>query len=247
MVISHSESGAAEVTRARGGGFTLIECLITLLLTGVVIQGGWTLFATFRRSGEGVALGAQELESIRTVGWLLSEEFGGGRKGLDWWEGGSDSVVVRAYRGLALVQEWRGGEEVVVCVRGVRGLDPGKDSLLTLGEDGRWEVGMVTDRRWVASTCVSGSPGQVESWRVEAAGHPWVLARFFEPRSYHFSGGAFRYRRPGGGRQPLTPVNVSVGSFVGSGDSIGGVGWKVEVASPLSREDSTISWWGRVR
>lgn len=235
------------MSRGNAHGFTVVEALVTLLLLAVVVQGGWAVFSSFRRGAERVALAAQRLETIRTVGWVLSEELSGGRLGQDWWPGGStDSLSLRAYRGVAWVVESMGESPVRVCYRGIRNPNPEKDSILALGEDGVWFPLALLDRARGASGCAGGGEGWTESWTVEEEGRGWLLGRIFERGSYHFSQGALRYRRGGGGRQPLTAENLLSGAFHTASGPFGGVDWIVEVGVQGVTADS-LPWRGRLR
>lgn len=232
--------------RGPAQGFTLVEAIFALLLFGIVVQGGWAVFSNFRLAAERVAMAAQGLETVRTVGWVLSEELSGGRLGQDWWTDSDDSVSLRAYRGVAWVQEWVAEGQVRVCYRGIRNPNPEKDSILTLGEEGIWVPRALTDRARGVSGCAGGDEGWTESWQVEEGGRGWILARVFEVGSYHLSQGALRYRRPGGGRQPLTVENLIQGSLNPAGGPFGGMDWVVEVGVRGVRSDS-FPWWGRIR
>lgn len=234
-----------EMRKAGPRGFTLTETLVTLLLMALVVQGGWSVLATFRRGAEKVSMRAQALESVRTLEWVLSEEVGGGEEGLDWMGGSEDSLVVRAYRGLAEVLEWTGEGEVRVCFRGIRNPNLGKDSILTLSGDGSWTPRALLGRTPDQPECPWNAEGRTERWQVEAGTEGWILARIFEKGSYHFYRGALRYRQPGGGRQPLTPENIKRGMFKGSAGKELGVAWVADVAG-RSESDST-SWTGVLR
>jgi hypothetical protein len=234
------------VKRGPAQGFTLMEALVALLLMGFVIQGGWAVFSNFRTGAERVSLGAQKLETVRTLGWVLSEELSGGRRGQDWWLVSDDSISLRAYRGLAWVQEWETGGRVRVCYRGIRNPNPKKDSLLSLDAEGVWLPRALLDRSRGGPGCAGEGKGWTESGEVEEGGGDWILARVFEVGSYHFSQGAFRYRSPGGGRRPLTAENLIRGSLRASGGSSVGLDWAVEVGILGSTSDS-LPWLGRIR
>jgi hypothetical protein len=75
---------------------------------------------------------------------------------------------------------------------------------------------------------------------------PVVLVRFFERGSYHLADDAFRYRRGGGGRQPLTVERIGPGS----GFSFAGEALHVTLevlASPDSGTAKVYSWRVRER
>jgi hypothetical protein len=49
-------------------------------------------------------------------------------------------------------------------------------------------------------------------WSELSEGARPSLVRLFESGEYHLADGALRYRRGGGGRQPLTPERLGLGS-----------------------------------
>ncbi len=222
------------------GGFSLAEALVSLLLVGVVVQGAWWLAARMARGGGWVAERAEGLEAVRTLAWVLSEELAGGEEGWAWWgEAGGDSVALRAFRGWGLVE---GGEpaadRIRVCYRGLRSPDPGKDSVVALGGGGLWTVHALAARRWTGRPCSHPAAkvmalGQQEVWTLAPgpAGEGPIVVRLFERGSYHLTEGALRYRRGGGGRQPLTPERLAEGGLPGGGRRtwrvvLDGEGWK---------------------
>ena len=60
-----------------------------------------------------------------------------------------------------------------------------------------------------AGDCGPGGAAPWDRWTL-SGGVPSgaILVRYFEHGSYHLSGSAFRYRRGGAGRQPLTPETL---------------------------------------
>ena len=210
-------------------GFTLPELLLSLLLLGVVVQGGWTVFATFRRGAETIQEQAEALETVRTVAWILGQELAGGARDANWWGGPGDSLALRAFRGLAFLRERRGAGELAVCYRGLRSPDAEKDSLLVLDDAGGWHALDLLARIPGGEGCWDGTGGREELWTVETPpGIPgWHVARVFEMGSYHFTGKAFRYRGGRGGRQPLTPEVLREGSFHPTDPGPGGVEWRL--------------------
>jgi type II secretory pathway component PulJ len=227
------------------GGFTLVESLVVLLLTALLIQGGWAVVATLVRSGERVAEISEGMETIRTVAWILEEEVSGGSPNRDWWPGGADTLGLRAYRGLALVQGREADGQVSVCYRGIRNPNPEKDSVLFLSGDAGWTAHALLSRARRDPGCLEGTGGWEEVWHVEPEPRGPVLGRVFERGSYHFSAGAFRYRRGAGGRQPLTPVRIAEG-FLEEVGADGGLRWGVLLSWSGTNGDS-IPWSGRIR
>lgn len=228
------------------GGFTLAETLVGFLLTALLVQAGWTLFATYRKAGGRAWEVAEGLETVRTIAWLLGEEFGGSEPLRDWWPGSGDTISLRAYRGLAIVGGREAGGGVRVCFRGIRSPNPEKDSVLFLGEDGGWTAHGLARRVRGEPGCMGSGEGWEEVWEVDPVPKQAVFGRIYERGSYHFALGALRYRRGGGGRQPLTPGRISsgtIGGGVGPGD---GLLWSIQLSHPGSRGD-TLPWSGWIR
>jgi len=227
-------------------GFTLLEALVVILLTAMVVQGGWAVFATFRRAGGKAGDEAEGLETARTVAWILGEELSGSVPQRDWWTGGGDSVSLRAYRGLVFVEGSAPGGEIRVCYRGIRSPNPAKDSVLFLGERGIWSAYALRSRARGDPGCMGAGKGWEELWTVEPEWSGEVLGRLFERGSYHLTGGALRYRRGGGGRQPLTPLRIAEGTLEPGGGTEGGLRWVLHLSLPGGGADA-LPWSGWVR
>ena len=230
----------------RRRGFTLVEALVVVLLTALVLQGGWAVLATLRKAGGRAWETAEGLETVRTTAWLLREEFGGSVPFRDWWPGGGDTVSLRAYRGLALVIGAEPGGGVKVCFRGIRSPNPDKDSILFLAEDGSWTDHSLMGRVRGDPGCMGGGEGWEEVWEVLPDPGTVVLGRIFERGSYHLTLGALRYRRGGGGRQPLTPTRIAAGRLVGGKGPGDGLRWTLLLSDPW-KDDDSLAWSGWVR
>lgn len=118
-----------------------------------------------------------------------------------------DSIRLRAVRGVGVICG-RVGTAVLVRYRGVRSPDPEKDSALVITGAGTTGAayrvtGVVTDR------------GCGDGYRLtlDPTPPPAGLTLIFETGSYHLSGGAFRYRRGRGGRQPVTEAVLAPSRF----------------------------------
>jgi hypothetical protein len=235
------------VTENRAGkrGFSVPEILVAVLLVALVVPGVWSLFAYHRNGALRTAHEAEGLETVRTVGWLLAREVSGGRWGWEVREVGADSVVLRAFRGVATVLGNGGGEERLrVCYGGVRRPAPEKDSVLLMGPDGGWRAFDLEDRVSGGGSCTGVRRGEVEIWtlgRTPDLPDGSVLGRVFESGTYHLVEGAFRYRRGGGGRQPLTPERIHAGAFRRTGG--GHLSWRVLLSRPGDVAD-TLAWEG---
>jgi hypothetical protein len=227
-------------------GFSLLEALLGILLTALFVQGGWAVLSLARMAGERVGDMAEELETVRTVAWVLTEELSGGREGRDWWVGGPDTVALRAFRGIAL--SWRPNPDggLRVCFRGSRVPNPEKDSVLVLAGDGQWRPHALKARSRVTGACPEAEEGHGELWALEPEpGFP-VLGRIFERGSYHLTQGALRYRRGAGGRQPITPVRIQRALLREAEGPGSGVRWSISVSQRTPRAEP-LPWSGRVR
>lgn len=196
----------------RGGGeslgFTLLEALVAVLLNGFVLHAGWQLVRVHRTAARAVVASASRIGAGSVAHAVLRREIRAGVRGRDLGEPIRDTVGLRVFRGTAL--PCRGGEPggLEVVYRGLRGVDPGKDSVLVLDREGGWTAadllrsGPSSPERSQCPTSVEGSRFR---WVLEPEPEHLPLAlRVFERGSYHLAGRALRYRRGRGGRQPLT-------------------------------------------
>jgi len=227
-------------------GFTLVEAVVAIALTALVIQGGWSVLATLRRSGEKASASAERLETVRTVAWILEQELAGGRPGGDWWPGDGDTLGLRAYRGLAVVRDSSGGGTLEVCFRGMRAPNPAKDSVLLLSGSGLWTPHALVSRVRGEAGCFGGTDGWVERWTMEPMARGSVFGRVFERGSYHLADMALRYRRGAGGRQPLTPLRIAAGEMTEGGWDGEGLQWSIRLSDAFGAGD-TLPWRGRIR
>ncbi len=232
----------------RKRGFSALEALVSLLLLALVLQAGWTLLARQRQVASRTVRHAEGLETVRTVAWILSEDVVSGRPGEDWALMGSDTVALRAFRGLGLVQPGSHREgSVRVCYRGLRAPNPEKDSVLLLGAGGGWFPVNLVQRSGGASPCPGLPEGREEEWTLVPQPAGAVLGRIFERGSYHLADGAFRYRRGFGGRQPLTPALIQHGEFrTVSAKGLERLLWEVVLDEPWP-DTVGVPWVGAAR
>lgn len=222
------------MTRKRGT--TLVEVLVALVLVFLVLAAARRVVEAGRRSAARILEAAEALETERILRWVVREEVRAARPGVDWSVDG-DSLPLRAFRGVARVCAHPGNGRLLVHWRGMRAPDPRKDSVLLLARSGAWTGHRLTGRDASARGCgeTGGTPGgRVEEWRVDPAPPGTVaptLARFFERGVYFVADSALRYRRGGGGRQPLTAARLDPS---GSGMSAGPGGSLVLRALPFS-------------
>jgi len=217
---------------ARGLGFSLAEVLVALVLAALLAQMLLTLLGAHRRLATRAALSVEEREATRLVRELLGSELREAVPGRDGAVPVEDTVGLRVFRGVARAcsDDAGTGAVRVEVLGGIRRADPEKDSLLVLGADGVWRA-LALEGRWgAARSCGEGG----EEWRIgEALPSAPLLLRYFERGSYHFVDGVLRYRRGGGGRQPLVPP-----LFLQEGSGMYSRGSRVELFLTL-RSDSS--------
>lgn len=193
------------VIRTARAGFTVMEALIALLVGWVLCVLALGAFARQRDVQNRLAHRAEVLAALRTARYVLDAEVRAG----DGTEAvGSDTLALRAYRGVGLLCPADSGKAgpVRVRVEGMRAPDPGKDSVQVLTVAGAVAVLALVDRAPGDGPCPGAAEEAVERWSLSAPLPPGaLLARYFERGSYHLSGRALRYRRGDAGRQPLTP------------------------------------------
>jgi prepilin-type N-terminal cleavage/methylation domain-containing protein len=196
--------------RARAG-FTLLELLVALALTGLL---GVLLAGTFSAQ-LGAARRQVELAALAELRRVVRHVLAGELRYLDAPADvaaiAPDSLALRALRGTGRGCAAAPGH---VAYRGWRDPEPAKDSALVLGPAGSWSVRPVTaaDRRSGVPDCAPG-PGEhvlrlaLGDGGTDASGDDAatpLLVVVFESGSYHLQARALRYRRGASGRQPLT-------------------------------------------
>ena len=188
----------------RRSGVTVLEVLVSLLLGLAVISLGWSVLARQRTVASRLRSQMDLLAAQRLVAVVMGKELRAGVRGRDWVVGAPDSLSLRAFRGWGPVCGF--GTEpgnIMVVYHGERAPNPVKDSVLILTTDG-WLGADLTRRSSGVGSCVMDLGGDPEMWTIDPPVPGALVARIFERGSYHVSGGALRYRRGLGGRQPLT-------------------------------------------
>ena len=180
-------------------GFTLVELLVSLLVGSLLVGMAFGAYGTLGAVGRQVSRDATLIDALRSSRVVLRSELRSGVPSLDWSPYPPDSVRLRAFRALATICDISTDSVLIVTRRNGRRPDPGKDSVLVLDGRGDWSTVALT--AWASST---SCPGMTEHWEVEPRPRDPALLLLFETGSYHLSGAALRYRRGGGGRQPLT-------------------------------------------
>jgi hypothetical protein len=201
------------VLRSRSGTL-LAEAIVSLALGLLVIAAFAGALVGSLRWIAVLWARAEALDVVHTVWTVLDEELRPGMPGRDWQvHDGGDWVSLRAYRGLARVCT---AETVPglwpVAFRGRREPEPERDSVLVLGGDGGWRA-FALESVQGGGGCVAREGEIAQRWGwTQGSAPPPVLVRLYERGEYHLADGALRYRRGGGGRQPLTPERLGAGS-----------------------------------
>ena len=144
------------------------------------------------------------LSARRLAGIVIGKELRAGVAGRDWLAPASDSLSLRAFRGWGVVCGV-GAEPGTIYLdyRGERAANPAKDSVLILTTEGWGRADLTASSSW-AQSCAMDLGADSEVWTIDPPVPGALVVRIFERGSYHVSGGALRYRRGLGGRQPLT-------------------------------------------
>jgi hypothetical protein len=181
----------------RHGAVTLAELLLVTCLFAGILAG----VARFAHSQNRLAALQRDRirleESVRTGRLVLAAELRFLAPG-DVAAVGPDSIRIRAFRGGGAACRGAPDGAVHVVYGGVRQPDPGKDSVLVLSAHETLPARLVS---WSASPECDGS---VRMTLDPTPGGDAAYVLLFETGAYSVSGGALRYRRGGGGRQPLT-------------------------------------------
>ena len=186
-------------------GITVVEVLLSLLLGLAVISLALRALTHQHTIASRLRSEMDLLSARRLAAIVIGKELRAGVRGRDWIVPAADSLALRAFRGWGPV--CASGSEpgrIVVAYHGERAANPAKDSVLILTADG-WHQADLTGRSSEAGSCGTDLGGDSEAWTIDPPVTGALLARVFERGSYHVSGGALRYRRGLGGRQPLTP------------------------------------------
>lgn len=220
-------------------GYTLIEGAVACLLMALVLPPVVSGLAAARRTAEATTRRAEANSAARGVFTLLSEELRRtGGLGPHAALSGPDELGLRAFRvaglpcGPGRVSEGGVGTPAALTLpilpSGTRLPDATKDSVEALLPDGTlWRTSL---------RAVTHTSECEEGWAVTVEGSPGadpLLLRFYERGHYSLSGSALRYRRGGGGRQPLTPERVTRGDFIESPSLPGLVGVRFELSPDL--------------
>lgn len=196
----------------RSRGSALIETVVAGTLLLLVVQVVWWVAGVQSALASRIVEEARIRDDTRLIEHLLATEIGQGQAAEDWSIEG-ETLRLRAFRGIGLSCRTQPNAGWGVAVSGHRSPDPDKDSVMVFSGDGGWRVSRLVRRARTGGLDCQGIPGfSTEVWTLDPARPGAVAGTYFEPGSYQFSSGAFRYR-PGNGRwQPLTSVGIVVDS-----------------------------------
>jgi hypothetical protein len=235
-------SGASVPDMPHRRGTSVVEALVALLLGLFLVSLALTALARQRAAVAALERTGDVLAAVRVARQLLGEEGHAGDARRDGWALSTDSLGLRAFRGVGYVcGPGPTPLDLVVETEGVRRPQPDKDSVLFLGVSREWTVVALAGA--TAATPCSADPGRAaELWHL--SGTPptgAVFARYFERGSYHVADEALRYRRGMSGRQPLTPevVRTPASVFRSSGGYVtlfleiegSSIPWRISVAT----------------
>ncbi|HSM35001.1 MAG TPA: prepilin-type N-terminal cleavage/methylation domain-containing protein [Longimicrobiales bacterium] len=233
---------AARRSRRRAG-FTLVELMVGAVAAGLAATAALSLLAAHARLLRAHGAARDAAEVMRVASLLLPAEVR--LASPTDLAPSTDTLGLRAVRGVGLVCAVA-ADEVHVRYRGLRLPAPDKDSVLVLPTQGYEEAAALGGDRAAPGACDTAPGEEARTWSLSAAS-PAVgdIALVFERGSYHLAGGALRYRRGAGGRQPLTETFLAEGSF--AFDSAGGVLTVWLRVAPRPARPSTAAAQVRVR
>jgi type II secretory pathway pseudopilin PulG len=187
----------------RPSGYALIELLSALATVAVLLLVTGALFRLASRTAREIGDRAEALDAMRTATALLDRELRPLAPG-DFDVAPPDSIPLRAFRGTAIPCDSAAGG-LRVRYAGIRDPDVSKDSVLAVTAVGEAVVAVTAIAPTAASAACAPAPGETVLALSTAVPLPAAaLLLVFERGAYSVGGGALRYRRGMGGRQPLT-------------------------------------------
>lgn len=184
-------------------GFSLLELLVALILSGLVCGALVSAVSAGERLARSYGHRVQIGEAVRVVEAAL----GGDLRFIDPMNDlrgvGPDSLLLRIFRGAGIVCREAAGA-IVVRYRGLRAPEPAKDSILVVDGLGRARAAGLDESITAPAACESYDGERLYRWRLDETVPTGTLLLVFETGAYHLSDDAFRYRRGESGRQPLT-------------------------------------------
>jgi hypothetical protein len=178
-------------------GFTLLEALAGLLVSGILMSVLTATIVTQARLTSVVSHSAEATEATWITAALLSDELRTARAETDRSAASTDALAIRAFRGIAIVCDTADGRATARW-SGIRFPEPTKDSLLHDEHARAFSLSAMT------RDC-SVLPGETRvALEPEVPVEPGEILLLFERGSYHLSDRALRWRVGAAGRQPLT-------------------------------------------
>lgn len=228
--------------RTDRAGHTLVEALVAMVLTGLVATALAGAFVTAAHSAARLAQRLALDDATRTTASVLPAELRAVWPASDLGAMTADSIAFRIFRGVLITCDSAAGS-VSGWYRGLRALDPRKDSLLWLRPAGRDTVQSASGVN-VTASCPDRAGWQRLSVSGPAA-PPASLLLAFERGGYHLQGSALRYSRGRAGRQPVTgsllATPPSAFTVIGAGEA--GLPLAIEVLL-MARDDIPVAGAG---
>ncbi|MBI4546037.1 MAG: prepilin-type N-terminal cleavage/methylation domain-containing protein [Gemmatimonadetes bacterium] len=189
-------------------GFSLLELVVSLALGGLVAAALGSLVVTEERLARVHSRRVEWAEAVRAAAAVLAAELRFADAAADLSIVASDSIRLRAFRGTAIACAGVAAG-ALVRYRGMRAPNAAKDSVLPVESNGPGGAAPLAGSRRVASGCRARAGEDLYTWSLGGIVlSPGTMLLLYESGSYHLSGAALRYRRGGGGRQPLTPETL---------------------------------------
>lgn len=194
----------------RPGAVSVAELVLALTFFALIAAGAGEFLVGSSRLASAQRDDLRMAELVRTARVVLAGEL---RliAAADLASTSADSVRVRAFRGGGTVCGGAGAE-VWLRYAGLRAPDPTKDSVVLIGRSGSEEA--------LAVEGVAAAPCGAGAVALTLSGTPAAVPGYgllFEAGAYHVAGGALRYRRGAGGRQPLTESLLLAPTFARAG------------------------------
>ena len=194
----------AESLAARSrGGFTLAELIVVLTCTSIIAALFFGALTAQLRLARHTAQRVLENDALRTASAIIGGELRRTAP-VDLRVVAPDSIVMRAFRGLAVVCA-TGAQGLLVHYRGDRMPDPAKDSALWLGDaDAQQVVALASVSPGGSAACPAVANGSLLWWQTVPTIDQRGVLLVFESGNYYLTARALRYRLGAAGRQPLT-------------------------------------------
>ena len=187
----------------RRRGVTLLECLVALLLTGLILSVLSRVVISLRRGLETTTALSEEVETARVARTLLDRIAASGAVLHE--SAGAGEVRVRLPIG------WAEPCDSVFVWRGIRAPDPERDSALVIDALSRRRRVAITDTGLQPCTVAHGADGVGRTFELVPAISDVRLIRVYESGVVRIDD-AVRYARRSTPRQPLTAPVLDPGA-----------------------------------